>query len=457
MLRRLAPALLAIPLVIGCAGPTKLAQRSEEKLAGGEHWRAWELATRALDREPGNPRARAAAASAAKAISQDWQRRIDALAEADSVGAAEQALEFAAFRARAAAYTTVPVSDGFPAREQALRSTTARIHYQRGLADLGSHRPKSAYLHFNETERFVAGYRDAARLANRALEKALTRVAFVPFQALSTHGALGREVALAWRDELAQRLVPPAARFTRILGGEAVEQGMTVSQLGRLSRADAVRLGRRAGAQRVVWGVVGGVRSETELHLFTDVVARRISEKGPDGRTVTRWVDVPIEVIARVRNVSVEVEYEVIATHDGVSLVQHRARPSTSARVVWTSYMPQGSLEAYALVSESARAANPQRAREVETRWKAVCGEKTTLRQVLEARLATGRSARYGRDALPRFIAGAAFVFLEDLPPAEDLALAALAGGSKRLERDLLRLDGMDDVDLGVAMTNEAR
>src|SRR5262249_33668994 len=155
--------------------------------------------------------------------------------------------------------------------------------------------------------------------------------------------------------------------------------------------------------------------------------------------------DVPIEVIARVRNVSVDVEYDVIATQDGSSLVQHRARPSTSARVVWTSYAPEGSLDAYQLVSEAERTANPQPAREVEARWKAGCGEQTTLRQVLEARRATARSARYGRDALPRFVAGAAFVFMEDLPPPEDLALAAMATVSKPLQRDLLRLDGTDD------------
>ena len=54
----------------------------------------------------------------------------------------------------------------------------------------------------------------------------------------------------------------------------------------------------------------------------------------------------------------------------------------------------------------------------------------------------------YVREALPRFVAGAAFVFLEDLPPAEDLALTTLSRGSAPLQDDLLRLDDIDDVDL---------
>jgi hypothetical protein len=77
-----------------------------------------------------------------------------------------------------------------------------------------------------------------------------------------------------------------------------------------------------------------------------------------------------------------------------------------------------------------------------------VCGNATTLAQVIDARRKTGPSARYDREALPRFVAGAAFVFLEDLPPANDLALSALAQGSGPLRDDLLRLDPIDDADL---------
>jgi hypothetical protein len=54
-------------------------------------------------------------------------------------------------------------------------------------------------------------------------------------------------------------------------------------------------------------------------------------------------------------------------------------------------------------------------------------------------------------------LAGAAFVFLQDLPPTEDLAFAALAGGWQPLRADLLRLDEVDEVDLGMAAETEGR
>ena len=71
--------------------------------------------------------------------------------------------------------------------------------------------------------------------------------------------------------------------------------------------------------------------------------------------------------------------------------------------------------------------------------------------QVLEARRSSRNAGRYDRDVLPRFVAGAAFVFLQELPPAEDRAFAALSGGWRPLCDDLLRLDPVDEVDLGMA------
>ena len=39
-MRRLTFALLAAALVAGCAGPTKLAEKSQQKLSNGDVWRA---------------------------------------------------------------------------------------------------------------------------------------------------------------------------------------------------------------------------------------------------------------------------------------------------------------------------------------------------------------------------------------------------------------------------------
>jgi hypothetical protein len=454
MSRRILAALLAAALAAGCAGPNKLAEKSQQKLSDGDVWKAWQLATRALDREPMNPRARVAAAATYRVISDDWQRRIRSLGSMDSLRAAEQVLQFSEFRSNSVQYVNVDVPAEWAAEERVIRGSAARHHYRQGRLAASSSRPKAAFASFHECERYVTGFKDASQLAAAAYEKALTRVAVVPFAGGSS-GLSGRDVSERWRDALAKELSPPSARFTRILGAEAVSNRMTVSQLSGLSREEAVKLARKCGAQRVVWGSLGPVRSETSLHFFRDRVARRVVEKGPDGRETVRWIEVPIEVVARVRDVAVDVNVEVLSTHDGTSLAQDRATRSTRARVLWTSYVPEGDLSHYALVSESVRRENPSRVKDVETRWKAVCGDGTTLQQVLGARRETRGSGGYDAGVLGRFVTGAEFVFLQELPPASDLAAAAVAHGWQPLHRELARLDATDDVDLGVAVGND--
>jgi len=450
MFRRMLMFALAAALAGGCAGSAKLSQKSEEKLASGDAWKAWQLATRALEKEPGNPRAQSAATAAGASIVQDWQRKIRALAELDSVNAAEEVLRLSEFRLNAARYATIPVGAGWPTEETALRRTAARVHYQLGQEAAAGKRPKKACAEFSEAARFVNDYRDVGRRIDKTLSEALTRVVVAPFRTTSADPALGAQVAQAWHDDLSEELAPPTAQFTRFVGVESARRSMTLAELEDLSRNDALRMARRMGAQRVVWGTVGDVKSSTKFHLFHDTVVRRVVDRDGDGREVVRWVDVPIEVVARVRDVTAGVDYEVIETTSGTTLVHRHVDRSTQARVVWTSYQPEGDPASYSLVSETVRSSNPDRVRDVEKRWASVCGSATTLAQVLEARKKAGSSGRYAREALPRFAAGAAFVFLEDLPPAADLALAALQRGSGPLREDLLRLDAVDDVDLGM-------
>jgi len=451
MLRRLMLALLAVAFVAGCAGPTKLAEKSEQKLSNGDVWRAWQLATRALDREPMNPKAKEAAAAAGRMIADEWQRKIAAMAPIDSVQAAEQVLEFTQFRTNAINYTTIAVTPSWSDQERTLRMAAARSHYLQAMEAKAAHRPKAAFAHFHEIEHFVSNYKDAVQQADRTYQQALTDVAVLPLASGSDPG-FGTEVSQRWRDALAKDMAPPQAQFTRIMGADAITSRMSVAQLGRLSREDAVKLGRKAGAERVVWGSLGNVKSETQLQFFRDVVAHKVVQKDDQGHDIVRWVDVPIEVVSRVRDVSVDVDYEVIATVDGTSLSHEHGPRSSRARVVWTSFVPDGDVSSYALVSEAVRTQNPDRAKDVETRWKNVCGDATTLQQVLSARRESHGDQGYDRGTIGRFVTGTAFVFMQERPPAQDLALAALCNGWQPLEKELTRLDGMDDVDLGVAL-----
>ena len=175
-------------------------------------------ATRALDREPLNPNAREAARAAGQAISDDWQRRIQALAAVDSVRAAEQVLEFVNFRGNAAHYTTLAVTPAWANDERTLRRGAARRSYNQGREAMAAHRPKLAFERFHDSERFESPWRDAAKLADAAYEQALTRVAVMPVTCAWGDVGVGREVADRWRDAVMHELAPPNSRFTRVLG-----------------------------------------------------------------------------------------------------------------------------------------------------------------------------------------------------------------------------------------------
>ncbi|HTK70258.1 MAG TPA: hypothetical protein VL857_10670 [Candidatus Eisenbacteria bacterium] len=456
MYRSIVALLIAVSLAAGCAGSAKLSKKSEEKLASGDAWKAWQLATRALDKEPGNPRAQAAATKAGTAIVQDWQRKIRAYAELDSAKAAAEVLAMTEFRGEAARYATIPMGESWAAEELALRRAGARIHYNLGVEATSAGRPKKACNEFSEARQYVSDYRDVVKREDRAASDAMTHVAVMPFRAMSDDRSFGTELAQAWQDDLVENLAPPTTQFTRVVSSDAVRRSMTLADLDDVSREQAVRLARKAGAERVVWGSVGPVKSSTKLHLFQDNVYRRVVERGPNGSDVVRWVEVPIQVVSRVRDVKVSVDYEVIDTRSGTSVVHRHLDRSSSARVVWTSDRFDGDPSSYVLVSEPLRAANPDRAKEIETRWNDACGAGTTIVQVLEARKNAGSTGRYARQALPRFAAGAAFVFMEDLPPADDLALAALTQSSRSVRDDLVNMDNVDDVDLGVVVPDAA-
>jgi hypothetical protein len=456
MSRSILALLIAVSLAAGCAGSAKLSKKSEEKLASGDAWKAWQLAIRALDKEPGNPRAQTAATRAGTSIVQDWQRKIRAYAELDSAKAAAEVLALTDFRGEAARYATIPMGESWAAEERTLRRAGARIHYNLGVEAENAGRPKKACTEFSEARNYVSDYRDVVKREDRAASDAMTRVAVMPFRAMSDDRSFGAEVARAWQDDLVENLAPPTTQFTRVVSGDAVRRSMTLADLDDVSREQAIRMGRKAGAERVVWGSVGNVKSTTKLHLFQDNVWRRVVERGPNGTEVVRWVEVPIQVVARVRDVKVGVDYEVIDTRSGTSLVHRHLDRSSSARVVWTSDRFDGDPSSYVLVSDTFRSAHPDRAKEIETRWSDACGAGTTLVQVLEARRNAGSSGRYARQALPRFAAGAAFVFMEDLPPADDLALAALTQSSRSVRDDLVNMDAVDDVDLGVVVPDAA-
>jgi hypothetical protein len=260
---------------------------------------------------------------------------------------------------------------------------------------------------------------------------------------------MGRDLAEHFHEQLARRMDAKEFRFTRLVPPSEAYERMTVSQLGRLTREDAVSLARDLGVHRVVWGSLGGLRSDTRTDRWTDAIWRRMKERDAEGETSDRWVEVPFEVIARERDVDVDIELEVISADEETTLAREAGTRSLTTRTLWTSTLPVGNTGDYALMPPAFRSSDSDGAKRIERRWKAVVGQKLSVKQVLERSRKERKRTRYRREYLPSFYPGTTGpVFLNDLPPAEDLAFAALVHEWRVLHEALKRLDPLDDVDV---------
>jgi hypothetical protein len=137
---------LLAALATSCAGPAKLARESERALESGDLPRAYELARRAVDKDPESSAARSAMTAAATQIIDQSKARILEQSRVDTLAAARLALDFREDRAELARYKIpIPPDPTFFERENAIIEGAAATEYRAGEQSLEARRPKEAY------------------------------------------------------------------------------------------------------------------------------------------------------------------------------------------------------------------------------------------------------------------------------------------------------------------------
>lgn len=445
MLRRLVFPCLCL-LALSCASANKLADRSARELAAGNPREAYDKARRAIEKEPGNPAARDAMLAAATWIVDDWKPRILNVAAVDTIAAARQVIELADFRDQVARYAIrIPPDTAFAADERALRMGAARAIYRRGVDALEDGRPKRAWAELQGVREFASGYLDTEALIRRARAEGLTRVAILPIVDQADVPGLSQELTDWVYAESAGGIDGQRTPFTELIPMDQVYAKATVAQLSSLTAGEALSLGVKLKADRVVMGRVFGVRAETRTDRYRETLVRRFTERDTAGREVIRWVDVPFDAVMREREVSVQYGYEVIDIRTGEAVAAEGDRLTSFARVVWTDFRPDGDCNRYSLLSPDRRRADASRARGVDDRWKQTFGD-WTLPALLEAsrtnRSRTHYQSRY-RDEFRRDTRGRP-VFMAELPREDDLIRNALQAVGGTVLSTLRALDAQD-------------
>src|SRR5262245_15206890 len=249
---------------LSCASSSELTRRSDESLKAGHTMRAYDWARRALDKDPKNDQARAHMTEAATQLSADWKRRIRAIAATDTLTAAEVALDYARFRAELVRYDVALAADSaFREDERRIRDAAAAQNYRAAESFLEQREPKNAYRSFVEAERFVPGYGDLDQRIPDTYERALTRVAVLPFANQTDVPGLSKEIADGTFEELERRMTPKGFQFTRLIPAEETYRRVSVAELDGLDREAAVRIGRQLGARLVGWGRNSGITRQS--------------------------------------------------------------------------------------------------------------------------------------------------------------------------------------------------
>lgn len=355
--RRAVSFTLALLALAGCATGVRLARRSDAALRAGDPQSAWSDAYRALQKDGSNPRVRTSARAAAAAYTADWQQRLRAIAASgDTLAAAEAARGFAGFRADAAKFgIATPFDPEFEREWLAWRRTAATRHYATGLAAERQGDAKRAWLELLDSDSYVPGFRDLATRLPRVWREAENRVVVLPFAAGLGGEQLAHDQAEDLHAYLDAHLDPARVTFTRLLPMSVVWNEVTVADLGALTREDALRLARRVGATRVVWGRLGAPATDTRVDHWHEPLWRPIETRDDSGATVVRWQAERFEAVRRERRLELDVATEILDVDAPDPLAHTRDTRSATVRSVWAHGSWPGEADAYRLTPPEGR------------------------------------------------------------------------------------------------------
>lgn len=434
-------------LLAGCASSTQLARRSDEALQRGDLRKAYEMARRALDKEPGNPAAQGAFANAATQLSDDYKGRVLRLAAVDTIAAARMALDFRSARMEFARYpVTLPQDPPYRERETLVLGAAARIRYAEAARSLAAGRPKEAVRRYEECAEFVPGYLDVDEQAAVAMDRATSWVAVMPFDNQVAIPGLGHDLSGRVGGELAVRAGSPAFRFTRAISPSELDGKLTVTQARGLTREQAVELGRTLGVERVVAGRLTGLRTNTVTEDMTHPIWHRTLEKLPDGTVQEHWERVDLRVIDRVRTVELTCTYEVVEVLTGEVLATRTEPVGAAARIVWSDFVAEDDCDDYALATPAMRQKDSRDADNRAREWKSRYGDRTLPTFLETVREQRDKRARYHSRYRDEFYGDtrARPVFMGELPDEDEMAWVALRDAWKPVIQSLQALDPVD-------------
>jgi tetratricopeptide (TPR) repeat protein len=424
---------------LACASSKELARRAEVALQRHDYDRAYREARAALDKDFGNARAREALSAAAEVLIRRQQEGVLEAAEYDTIGAADRLLDLRAFVDEVRRYDAeLPVDPEFDDAARRIRLGAAGLLYSSGRTYEAEGKFRQAYRSYESAQRFAPGHEDLGTRMPAVYERALIRIAIVPFLDETHLPRLSRELAEQMYADMAPRIAK--TQFTQVILRERVYAGMEPGDAGSISRVEALEVGRAAGATVVVWGRLRGLRTDQRTDHYHGHIYRKTSYRDTSGRSVDRYHEVPFEAKHRRRDVWLRWDYEAIDVAEGKVLMREGDEARAWVRTVYSDIAFEGDTDDYFLYPPDWRDRDRPRCDALDRGWSETFGRWSVPKFLEHAEDHRGRrhyEPRY-RDEFRR---SEDPFYLDDLPSTDDLALVALDGVPKRLLTGLLSLE----------------
>jgi hypothetical protein len=418
--------MLAVSLacLVSCAGPAKLARRSQEQLAEGQVKKAYETALKAVRKDPYNEAARAALGDAGAALMASELRTLRSTVLVDTVAAAEVALRMGTIREETAPYgVTLPLDSLAAAQEGAVRAGAARVFLGLGDEQMSAGYPKAAHGQFLAARRFDPDSKEIDARLRQSYDAAVDRVLVAPVS-VEIRTPIDREALSEQMYEALASYTESDLQFTELLGrGEAWEEMLSMPP-GRLTRDRAIRIARKAGTTRVVWLRVYGDRVASHSETFTGTFYHEVKRKRADGTEALVVEEVGFRAGMQDIWASVALECEVYDLADDRVVARRTAERGAGLRALRCDSGFPGDPDDYRLYTPAMESADRNRCRELREQWSESMGSLSVADFIKQANATTkaiafGRSKHYGRASRNN----RAYDIYYGSPPAEALLI----------------------------------
>ncbi len=162
-----------------------------------------------------------------------------------------------------------------------------------------------------------------------------------------------------------------------------------------------------------------------------------MAETDSGGKERKTWVSVPFRAVSRVRTVRIEAEFEVLDTDGGESLDRRDEPREVVAHTAFSGSQITGDPDEYHLAPPNY---DSGRRESLEQRWKRCFGPWSVSQFIDRCRRGADRSS-YRNEYRNEFASRDGCVYLDDLPPAEDMAGLGLDDVWRPVLESLAQLD----------------